>query len=67
MTTVDLPATTPRADAPADLPEPTAPAPERRRAGQFILDVLASMGREPTIWGPWLMMTPYPPRHLTRR
>lgn len=64
MTAIDLPSTPLRADAPA---EPPAPTPPGRSAGQIVLDVLAAMGREPTIWGPWMMMAPHPPRSRSLR
>lgn len=61
MTAIDLPRIPRRADTPA------APTPPGRSAGQIVLDVLAAMGRQPTIWGPWMMMAPNPPRPRGRQ
>jgi hypothetical protein len=49
-------ATHPRSTAP---PHIAAAPPWPRRAGTFLLQVLEGLGSYPSLWDPWLVLTPY--------
>ncbi len=34
-------------------------APRHKRAGMFLLRVLEQLGSTPSVWDPWLVLTPY--------
>jgi hypothetical protein len=44
--------------SPSPSPSASAPPRRRRRVRQFLLDMLDALGRHPSIWDPWLFMTP---------
>jgi hypothetical protein len=61
MTTVDL-----RASTSTAAPRAAVPREPRRGAARFLLDVLNELGRRPSIWDPWLLLTPHRARAVRR-
>lgn len=53
-----MPPASPESSSPSPS-SPTSAAPRQgRQVGQILLDVLSELGRHPSIWDPWLFMTP---------
>lgn len=51
-------ATTPRSTTPPT-PHPDDAPPRHRRAGTFLLRLLEELGSHPSVWDPWLLLTPH--------
>jgi hypothetical protein len=47
------------AATPLTVAETGTTPPWRRRTGRFLLRVLGELGRHPSVWDPWLLLTPH--------
>ena len=52
-------ATNPRSVTAPTSPDIDATSSWQQRAGTFLLRVLEELGSQPSVWDPWLLLTPY--------